>query len=78
MESQAKPFQQVWSFSEKVCFNEFCMLWYVCIIQNLAVLCLYVGLKSCFQKMKELAALASPRPLLLTFTNGAQADFVKV
>ena len=27
--------------------------------------------------MSELAALALPRPLLITFTNGAQADFVK-
>ena len=27
--------------------------------------------------MSELAALAQPRPLLITFTNGAQADFVK-
>ena len=70
MESQAKPFQQVWSYLEKVCSNEF----FCCQSSFLDS----VGLKSCFQKMKELAALASPRPLLLTFTNGAQADFVKV
>ena len=30
-----------------------------------------------FQAMSEFATLALPRPLLITFTNGAQADFVK-
>ena len=33
--------------------------------------------KHIFQAMSELATLALPRPLLITFTNGAQADFVK-
>jgi len=33
--------------------------------------------KPFIEAMSELAALALPRPLLITFTNGAQADFVK-